>query len=468
MTTVWQAVLRVAEEAPQAVAVRGERNLCYRELVEQAGRLADRIGAAADAGAIVALSADGAVAGAIATLACAKTRCAILPLSADSPPAYRDHIMRDARPALYVEESGNGFTISATGHRSGHGLRDVAYVMYTSGSTGRPKGVLVPHSALLARLAGLARVPGLQAGESMMAMTALSFDISMAEVLLPLTVGGHLVAVPARTRLDPMSFARLVDEHRPDVIQATPSFWRLALALGWPGSPGSRLWCGGEALTPSLARSLLPAGKELWNLYGPTEATIWASADRVRSAENISLGVPLAGTGMCLDGLGAEGEILLYGAGLALGYLNRDETTRERFRDAPTPVGTQLCYYTGDRARYRADGSLEFLGRTDNQVKLHGHRLELGEVEAALERCPGVSEAVVVVRDTEDPDRTHLAAFVVTDAGVGAREVRRSLAALLPSYMRPSRIFVEAALPRTVAGKVDRVGLASRGGPAPA
>ncbi|WP_260728735.1 amino acid adenylation domain-containing protein [Dactylosporangium roseum] len=457
-------MLSKAEQAPAEVAIRGVRDLRYQEVVERADRLAAQIGKVTDPGAIVALSADGPVAGAIATLACGKSGCAILPLSTDSPPAYRESIVQDARPAVDVRESPDGeFSVRPTGHRVARDLRDVAYVMYTSGSTGRPKGVLVPHVALLDRLAGLAGVPGLRAGESIMAMTALSFDISMAELLLPLTVGGRLIAAPARTRLNPGSFGRLVDEYRPDVIQATPSFWRLVLALDWSGSPVSRLWCGGESLTSSLARNLLSAGKEVWNLYGPTEATIWATAERVLSPENISLGKPLAGTGLCLAGMASEGEILLYGTGLALGYLDRDEITRDRFREAETPDGPRLCYYTGDRARYRPDGSLEFLGRTDSQIKLHGHRVELGEVEAALERCPGVSEAAVVLRDADDPDRVHLAAFVVAEPGIVTRDVRRSLADLLPASMRPTRISIEAALPRTVAGKVDRVRLAGRG-----
>jgi D-alanine--poly(phosphoribitol) ligase subunit 1 len=458
--TVWHAV---CDTAGTAVAIRtAERDLHYAELVERADRLSALIAGLVDPGEVVALDATGAVAGVVATLACARSGCAILPLSAESPPMHRDAVIEDAGAAVCVREGdGDELAVEPTGYRSGRDMRDVAYLMYTSGSTGRPKGVLVPHTALLDRLAGLARVPGLAAGESILAMTAFSFDISMAELLLPLTVGGYLIAAPPRARLDPALFTELVQRHVPDVIQATPSFWRLALSLGWPGSPSTRLWCGGEALTTSLARVLLPAGKELWNLYGPTEATIWASADRVSSPDRISLGAPLPGSGICLDGFGAEGEILLYGAGLALGYLNRDELTRQRFQVCRTPDGPRLCYRTGDRARYRADGSLEFVGRTDSQVKLRGHRIELGEVGAVLEECPGVREAAVVVRDADAPERAQLAAFVVAGPGVAVPEIRRWLAERLPISMRPGLVSIEPALPRTAAGKIDRVRLAA-------
>jgi len=305
-------------------------------------------------------------------------------------------------------------------------------------------------------------------------MSALSFDISLAEMFLPLTVGGSFVAAPAAARLDPEIFAQVVHAYRPQVIQATPSFWRLALAWGWRGSAqrggtGSRLWCGGEILTPSLARSLLPLCAELWNVYGPTETTLWASAAHVRSADCIDLGRPLRGGTLFLadddGGLIREpcqpGEILIYGDGLALGYLNRPELTTERFRVCATPVGPRRCYRTGDRAQYRDDGTLQFLGRADDQVKLRGHRIELAELEAVAEEHPAVREAVAVLRHAGDPESAHIAVFVVPDGAVTSRQIRSWMADRLPAGMRPGRISVQPALPRTTTGKVDRVCLAN-------
>ena len=158
-------------------------------------------------------------------------------------------------------------------------------------------------------------------------------------------------------------------------------------------------------------------------MYGPTEATIWVSISRVLAGAPIELGQPLPGARMCLAGEDGRpvtepqrpGELLLYGTGLAEGYLNRAELTAERFLTCPTPDGPQRCYRTGDLAQYRPDGSLHFLGRADGQIKLRGHRIELSEIEAVAEEQPGIVEAAAILRDVEDSERTHIALFVVTD-----------------------------------------------------
>jgi amino acid adenylation domain-containing protein len=466
--TVWDVVAARVADDPGGIAVGGIAELTYAQLAASVTDLADRVAAVAPPGSLVALETDAPLAGVLAMLAAARTGCALMPVIADSPPLHREMVAADAQPTAVVRErAGAGLEVVALG-RGRTDLAGIAYVLYTSGSTGRPKGVLISQEALVARLAGLALMPGLAAGESMLAMTALSFDISMAEILLPLTVGATVVVAPYGSRLDPAIFAAAVGTYRPSVIQATPSFLRLALAAGWTGAAGSRIWCGGEALTPALARDLVPRCGELWNMYGPTEATIWASTALVRGGGTISLGEALPGGGICLaepdgaparhiDEPGREGEILLYGAGLAVGYLERPELTAQRFRTGVTPDGPATCYYTGDRGRYRPDGTLEFLGRTDAQVKLRGHRIELGEIESVVEECPGVSEATVLVRSADQPERAHLAAFVVAEASTTEQVVRRWIAERLPNAMRPAQIVLMDALPRTAAGKVDRV-----------
>ena len=480
MKTMWDSFALRAESNPEATAICGEANYSYRELAKQATALAQTIRRHGHPGTVIALDATGPVAGAVAFLAAAQARCAILPLSTESPPGYRSLILADAGVGLVLREvDGHALTVAPAGQgdagdtavvtRWPSALSDVAYVIYTSGSTGRPKGVVVSHDALLSRLRALAAVPGLRAGESFLAMTALSFDICLAEVLVPLAVGGRVVAAPTTARLDPGIFAGVVREYQPDVIQATPSFWRLALAWGWRGAASSRLWCGGEHLTPSLAAKLLLAGSELWNLYGPTEATIWASAARVTSPDRIGLGHPLPGAGSFLEGEDGSlvsshqqpGEILLYGDGLAVGYLNQPDLTAQQFCTRNTPEGPRRCYRTGDRGQYRDDGQLEFLGRNDSQVKLRGHRIELGEVEAVLEEHPAVHQAVVVLRAGDSAEHAHIAAFLVGDNNVTGRQLRAWLADRLPPSMRPSRISFLYAIPRTAAGKVDRVNLAN-------
>jgi D-alanine--poly(phosphoribitol) ligase subunit 1 len=475
MKTIWDLVARQAAQAPAATAVRGEPSLSYAQLLGRAAALAAELAPGARPGSLLALAAATPGAAAVAMLAAARAGCAVLPLSADSPARHRDLILADARPALWLTElGGDDYRLAvsrpdATSPPPRRDLPGVAYVLYTSGSTGVPKGVVIPHEALLARLAGLAERPGFGRDDSVLAVTALSFDISMAEILLPLSVGGQFVSAPPEARLDPAAFARLVSMYSPTVLQATPSFWQLMLAWGWPGAPGARIWCGGEPLTASLGARLRPSGRQLWNLYGPTEATIWASASQVTAPDRISLGEPVPGTGMFLAGEDGEpitapgrpGEILLYGAGLARGYLERPELTAERFCLRPTPDGPARCYRTGDRGQFGESGQLEFLGRDDGQVKLRGHRIELGEIESVLEQHPAISQAVVVLREPDVPERAHIAAFVVAGDGLTPREIRRWLADRLPAPARPGHIEVVPGIPRTTAGKADRVQLAA-------
>jgi D-alanine--poly(phosphoribitol) ligase subunit 1 len=472
LLTFWDEFAGQARRTPGANAVWSDRYYTYSEIAEKAGLVSERIQDAVPPGGLITLMAHDYAAAVVGLLAAARARCPVLRINRQNPALYQAAITADARPcAVLADEAGRPDLQLTPAPGDGGGAArtpDAAYVIYTSGSTGRPKGVVVSHQALIDRLRGLVQFPGFAAGESMLAMAALSFDMSVTELFLPLTVGGCVIAAPAARR-DQQYFRHVTERFRPSVIQATPSFWRLALASGWSGGPGSRIWCGGEALTPALAAQLLPRCAELWNLYGPTEATVWASAGQVEAPETISLGSPLPGTGLALvDRAGrpveeAErpGEIVIYGQGLATSYLREEELTRERFTDLATPDGLRRCYRTGDRAVCTDDGDLVFLGRDDNQIKLRGFRIELGELESVLEEHPEVSEAVAVLQHADDPDRAYLSAFAVPVGEADSGEIRKWLSARLPSSILPRKLTLVSALPRTDGGKVDRGALTS-------
>jgi acyl-coenzyme A synthetase/AMP-(fatty) acid ligase len=252
-------------------------------------------------------------------------------------------------------------------------------------------------------------------------------------------------------------------------MQATPATWRLLLEAGWRGGSGFKALVGGEALPRDLADQLITRGVELWNLYGPTETTVWSSCARITDTSGgITIGKPIANTvirildahnGLCP--IGVPGELCIGGEGVSLGYWRRPELTAERFIADPfgTTPGARL-YKTGDRARWREDGTLEHLGRLDFQVKLRGYRIELGEIEATLAGHPAVQQAVVVAREDEPGEKRLVAYVVAQDAPAELVErLRAHLRAKLPEYMVPSALMVLDAMPLTPNGKIDRKAL---------
>jgi amino acid adenylation domain-containing protein len=342
----------------------------------------------------------------------------------------------------------------------------LAYVLYTSGSTGRPKGVGVPHRAIARFLAAMRQRPGLQAGERLLGVTTLSFDIAALEIFLPLAVGGTVVLAGRETVADGERLAAALASSGARVMQATPSTWRMLRDAGWSGDPRLRALCGGEALPPDLAAFLAERCAACWNLYGPTETTVWSAVQRIEPAAlngSVSLGRPIANTRVAvLDesgkpaAIGVPGDLFLGGDGVARGYLGRPDLTAERF--VPDPFserpGARL-YDTGDRARLRPDGTLEFLGRRDHQMKVRGHRVEAGEIEAALAAHPGVAQAVVAVRPGPGGE-ARLVAWYVAPSEPSPAKLRGRLRAALPDYMVPSLFVRLDTFPLTPNGKIDR------------
>jgi amino acid adenylation domain-containing protein len=337
-----------------------------------------------------------------------------------------------------------------------------AYVLYTSGSTGRPKGVEIEHRSLTNFLCSMAREPGLAKNDVVLAVTTLGFDIAGLELFLPLIVGAQIELASRETAMDGTALASALSNSGATVMQATPATWRLLFESGWKGDRRLKILCGGEAMDRDLATRLVSTCGSVWNMYGPTETTIWSSLARIDSDE-VTIGRPIANTQMyVLDGnrdpvpRGVVGDLWIGGEGVARGYLNRTDLTADRFRPNPFRQGERM-YRTGDLARHLSDGRLICLGRTDTQVKVRGHRIELDEITTVLSSHPSVRECVVTADKAQTGD-SRLVAYVVTgtDQRPPTDDLRKHLRAFLPEYMIPSGFMFLDTLPLTPNGKVDR------------
>ncbi|MEL6468394.1 MAG: amino acid adenylation domain-containing protein [Cyanobacteria bacterium J06623_4] len=355
---------------------------------------------------------------------------------------------------------------------------DRAYILYTSGSTGKPKGVPILHRNLTNFLGAMAAVTGLTAQDRWLAITTLGFDIAALEIFLPLVSGACVVITPQAVTADGHQLVEKIEAHSITFMQATPATWRLLLNADWQGSSTLHILCGGEALDLSLAQRLLDCGQTVWNLYGPTETTIWSGAlkldDNSLSQGTVPIGGPITNTQFyVLDQqqhqvpVGVSGELYIGGAGLSPGYWNREDLTSERFVQLALPHShtPPLPYYrTGDRVHYNKNGTLTYLGRLDNQVKLRGYRIELGEIETCLNRYPQVSQAVVTVTKDENP---RLIAYLTLSEETTAQQYSETLEANLrqwlnqhlPTYMVPTGYVVLDSFPLTPNGKIDRKSL---------
>ena len=470
------------ERTPDRIAVEFQgRRLTYRELDARANALALRleelgVGPEVLVGVFVERSAEMLV----ALLAVLKAGGAYVPMDPAYPKERLAHILEDSAAAVVItEKSLTGTLPAAAAHLifleeataeapsppqqrvSSDGL---AYVIYTSGSTGRPKGVLVTHRSLTNLLLSMRVRPGMDSDDVLLAVTTLSFDIAGLELYLPLVVGARLVVAGRETASDGDSLANELDRCRATVMQATPATWRMLLESGWRGRPGLKVLCGGEAMSPQLARRLSEVSGSVWNLYGPTETTIWSSCERVEGTANrvVSIGRPIANTRMyVLDGrmepvpVGVLGELCIGGNGVARGYRNLPELTGQKFLTDPFEPGGRL-YRTGDLARYLPDGRIVLSGRLDDQVKIRGFRIELGEIETVLARHPAIRECVAVAQPDGDGEK-RLVAYVVARGHLPtAAELRAFVKEALPEYMAPALFVPLNRLPLMPNGKVDR------------
>ncbi|MEV7027316.1 amino acid adenylation domain-containing protein, partial [Kitasatospora sp. NPDC093558] len=462
---------------PDAVAlIDGERRLTYRELGERltstAGRLA---GAGVGPGTLVGVCLPRSAELVVALLAVLRAGGAYVPLDPAYPQDRLELVIGDARAPFVLTDRAHEHLVAGAGAAVLYAGPDeqgptapvapvgstdaAAYVLYTSGSTGRPKGVVVPQrgvNALLRWAAATYRTEDV-AGE--LFATSVCFDISVYEVFFPLAVGGAVVVAENALALPDLPARDAVT-----LVNTVPSAMA-ALLRGGALPAGVRVVnLAGEALSRRLADQVhaQPGVERLYNLYGPTEDTVYSTCALVGRDETGEppIGRPVGGTtahvlderrGPVPDG--GIGELYLAGEGLAHGYHGRPDLTGERF----VTVGGERCYRTGDLVRRRADGSLEYHGRADHQVKVRGFRVELGEIEAVLTTHPAVEAAVAVVQ--HDDAGAYLAAFVQSFQAADPAELRAHCAAALPAYMVPLAIGVLERLPLTPNGKTDRAAL---------
>ena len=481
-----------AKLAPETTAaVFEDKQMSYRELNERAGQVALTLqGLGIGPEVRVGICAERSLDMLVGLLGILKAGGAYVPLDPSYPKERLGFMLRDSgarvlltQTALLREmpwlDSGVKTLCLDAGARQAAlpattttvAFSNLAYVIYTSGSTGEPKGVALTHRNLAAFVCAMDRLLGRQPGV-WLAVTSICFDISILEVLWTLARGFTVIIQADETRSLGASIADNLLRHRVTHLQCTPSFaQRLIL------SPDSleamrglkRLLLGGEALPASLAQGLLRAVPSLLNMYGPTETTIWSAAYEVRQATpTIPIGRPLANTQMyILDHrlhpvpVGVAGELYIGGDGVARGYLNRPQLTAERFvKDPFSSRPDARLYRTGDRAHYRPDGIIEFLGRSDNQIKIRGFRVELGEIEAVLAGHSNVRECVVNLVEQADDDK-RLVCYLVPkkSPAPGAEELKGFVRHRLPEYMVPQAFVVLSAIPLTSNGKANRAAL---------
>ncbi|WP_404791150.1 amino acid adenylation domain-containing protein [Altericista sp. CCNU0014] len=480
-----QYIAAQAAKTPDAIALSfTDQHLTYQELDRRANQLARVLQArGVKPEVLVGICVERSLEMVVGLLGILKAGGAYLPLDASYPQERLADLIESARPQFLLAQESCQNCLPATAVPIVCLDRDrleiaqqpntnpqvtlspehLAYVLYTSGSTGKPKGVEIPHRALTNFLHSMRSKPGLTSQDTLLAVTTLSFDIAALELFLPLTVGARVAIAPRETVMDGVQLRALLQQSGATVMQATPATWQLLLNAGWQGDPNLKILCGGEALSSQLAQALVQRSASLWNLYGPTETTIWSllscisDGEIAAGSESIHIGRPIANTQIyVLDEqlqplpIGIPGELYIGGDGVARGYRHQPDLTAERFIPNPFQPADRL-YKTGDRVRYRPDGNLEFLGRSDYQVKVRGFRVELGEVEATLGQHPAVQSAIALAQE----DR--LVAYVAaTEASYSGCELQGWLQQKLPSYMVPSAILVLPAFPLTPNGKVDR------------
>lgn len=475
-------IAQQVENTPERVAIiQDSREWSYAQLWEASQAVADRLtGLGLLAGNVIALASEPSIESVAALVGIMRAGAAFMPVPTEDAWPRMQALLKAAKPAMvlisrdladrpwgsthvalievWLEEPAVAQVLPQP-HPG-----DTAYVIHTSGSTGHPKGVEISRQNLDGFMSSITQFLPVSSSDRFYLLQPHTFDISLMEALLPLTLGATAVVASKFDRRDPRQMADTLRAKRITVMQATPTLWAQLLSSGWVDGEGLLAICGGEALQPALAEALIRTHAQVWNFYGPTEATIWCSAARVTDASSIHLGRPLPGYALQVmdedsspTPTGCVGELWVGGVGVGLGYRLDPLNTRSRFVDDPENPGARV-YRTGDRVRREPDGRMVYLGRSDHQVKIAGQRVELGEVEGALSDLFGSSAAVLLMQGETG---AHLAAVVEQPAGsvLDEQAVRARLRDVLAPHMVPRRILAVERLPTLTNGKRDSAGL---------
>jgi amino acid adenylation domain-containing protein len=485
-----ELITRQAQEIPESIAIKFEDiSLSYRELDEQSNALAHIL---REAGVVaempVGIMTQRSAGMILSQLAILKAGGAYVPLDPNYPPERIAFMLEDASITVVITESAvanlpqtvktrillDTIDLASVLYNKApltplSGPDNAAYIIYTSGSTGKPKGVVIQHRSVVNFACSMVQEPGINSQDAVLALTTISFDISILELLVPLTAGAKVIIVSREVATDGIMLAKKISEEGITVMQGTPSTWRLLLSGGWSGAAELKALCGGEAFPPDLFKELYPKVGSVWNMYGPTETTVWSTCCRLTDTDTtISIGKPIANTCIyILDKflnpvpVGLTGELYIGGQGVARCYLNRTELTDQRF--IPDPFVSEphaKMYATGDLARWLHNGTIECLGRIDAQVKIRGFRIELGEIENCISSYPGVRQSAALCKEFSPGDIRLLLYYVLHTAGsITASDLRKHLRSFLPDYMIPQHFIELETMPLTPSGKIDRKAL---------
>lgn len=480
-----------AKRVPDNIAIEFDnKKITYNELNEKANQVAHYLiekGVTADS--LVGLFVERSIDMVVGLLGILKAGGAYVPMDPAFPQDRLAYMLEDAGikilltqqklSGMFPQFNGNEICLDKdwdkiSKHQNSNpaqklSSRNLAYIIYTSGSTGKPKGVQIEHQSVVNFLFSMLNEPGLNQSDILLSVTTLSFDIAGLELYLPLIAGAKVVLASKENSVDGNALLNLIQTKKITIMQATPSTWRLMLPAGWNKKLGIKILCGGEALPVDLSNELIRLEDSLWNMYGPTETTIWSAVKKIDSTENqVLVGKPIANTQFyILDRnnspvpIGVAGELHIGGDGLARGYFNRPEFTKEKFITNPFDENKKsFIYKTGDLVRFRSDGYIEFLGRLDHQVKIRGFRIELGEIESVLANHPDIKQAVVSTFQSGTGD-VRLVSYLISKNGKtpSVNELREHIRGSLPEYMIPTHFEFLSEFPLTPNGKIDRKAL---------